>query len=245
MKQVQFISNSTQIKSIVKNLTLTQSLFVSSILIGEPYTGKKRLVQSLFPKAFYIDANNMEELEKALNTHNEIVIYNFESITNIETLNFENKRIVAIANKVQNSSLLEKKFAFIYHMPSLQERPEDVELLIEHFTQSIQEDLVIPTTQKISSKNIDLSENIKSLKASIYKQLITSTLTHNDIEQILFDYLYENIEGKNAYRDYLGIYEKPLIKAGLKKFKSQLKLSSVLGLNRNTLRKKIHEHNLD
>ncbi|HIP61765.1 MAG TPA: Fis family transcriptional regulator, partial [Sulfurovum sp.] len=58
-------------------------------------------------------------------------------------------------------------------------------------------------------------------------------------------YLSKHIDGNNAYRDYLGIYERPLIRAGLKKFKSQLKLSSILGLNRNTLRKKIHEHNID
>jgi len=62
---------------------------------------------------------------------------------------------------------------------------------------------------------------------------------------ILFDYLYSKVEGKNAYREHLSLYEKPLIEAGLKKFKSQLKLSEVLGINRNTLRKKIHEHNID
>ncbi|TNF45412.1 MAG: Fis family transcriptional regulator, partial [Epsilonproteobacteria bacterium] len=46
-------------------------------------------------------------------------------------------------------------------------------------------------------------------------------------------------------REHLGLYEKPLIEAGLKKFGSQLQLSQVLGINRNTLRKKIHEHNID
>jgi DNA-binding protein Fis len=40
----------------------------------------------------------------------------------------------------------------------------------------------------------------------------------------------------------LHLYEVPLIRAGIKKFKSQLQLSDKLGLNRNTLRKKITEH---
>jgi len=245
MKSVQFITKSPYVKSIIKSLTLTQPLFVSSIIIGEPYIGKRRLVQTLFPNATYIDAYNLDELKQTLEAHNEIVIYNFEAISNIDELNFENKRIIAIANEVRYKAAIEKKFAFIYEMPSLHERLEDVQYLIDELTESIQSDLMIQSNKKISIEEVDLSKNIKSLKASIYKELILSTLDSRDIERVLFDYLYDNMEGKNAYRDYLGLYERPLIKAGLKKFKSQLKLSSILGLNRNTLRKKIHEHNLD
>lgn len=245
IEETQYISQSPEIKSIIKNLTLTQSLFISSILIGEPHTGKKDLIRAIFPKAVYIDANNSKELEKALDTYNEIIIYNFEAISNMTQLNFENKRIIAIANSVQSSALIEEKFAFIYHMPPLRDRMEDVALLTTHFTQEISDALMIPKGKVIDANSIDLSNNIKSLKASIYKQLITSTLSAKEIEQILFDYLYEHIDGNNAYREHIALYERPLIQAGLAKFKSQLKLSSVLGLNRNTLRKKIHEHDLD
>ncbi len=245
IEETQYISQSPEIKSIIKNLTLTQSLFISSILIGEAHTGKKHLIKSLFPKSIYIDGNNLEELEKALDNYNEVIIYNFEAITNVHQLNFENKRIIAIANAVQNSTLIEEKFAFIYHMPSLTERIEDVELLIEHYSRSISKELMIEEAKQITPNDVDLSENIKSLKASIYKQLITSNLSAIEIEKILFDYLYKHMEGNNAYREYITLYERPLIQAGLSKFKSQLKLSSVLGLNRNTLRKKIHEHDLD
>ncbi|HIP51799.1 MAG TPA: Fis family transcriptional regulator, partial [Campylobacterales bacterium] len=59
------------------------------------------------------------------------------------------------------------------------------------------------------------------------------------------NYLFEEIKGNNAYREHLGLYEKPLIEAGLKKYKSQLKLAGVLGLNRNTLRKKIQEYDIN
>ncbi|HHH37125.1 MAG TPA: Fis family transcriptional regulator, partial [Epsilonproteobacteria bacterium] len=58
---------------------------------------------------------------------------------------------------------------------------------------------------------------------------------------ILHRYLYEHMEGDSDYKTYLPLYEKPLIEAGLEKFGSQLKLSEMLGINRNTLRKKIHE----
>ena len=245
MKPVQFLSNSAQIANIIKGLTLTKSLFVSSIVVGERYTGKKTLIKTLFPNTIYVDASNENELNRALESYNEIIIYNFETLNNIESLNFENKRIIAVANHVKNSDLIARRFAFIYHMPSLLERSEDIEMLTKHFCSHTKKELMIDSEIELDLEQIDLSENIKSLKASIYKQIITNSLTEEDIEQILYTYLYKQIDGNNAYREYLGIYEKPLIKAGLKKFKSQLKLSAILGLNRNTLRKKIHEYNFD
>jgi len=66
-----------------------------------------------------------------------------------------------------------------------------------------------------------------------------------DIELLLYEYLLKNLSGNDDYRKYLSLYEKPLIEAGLKKFGSQLQLSQILGINRNTLRKKIYENNID
>lgn len=66
-----------------------------------------------------------------------------------------------------------------------------------------------------------------------------------DIEDVLYTYLFNHLDGNDAYKEHLRLYERPLIEAGLKKFDSQLQLSSVLGINRNTLRKKIHEHKID
>ena len=66
-----------------------------------------------------------------------------------------------------------------------------------------------------------------------------------DIQEAIYHYILQKLDGNNGYKEYLGLYEKPLIEAGLKKFGSQLQLSHVLGINRNTLRKKIHEHHID
>ncbi|MCK4441361.1 MAG: Fis family transcriptional regulator [Sulfurovaceae bacterium] len=244
MKPVQFLSNSAQINNIIKGLTISKSLFVSVIIIGEPHTGKKSLVKMLFPNSKFIDANNEEKMLKALDSYDEVIIYNFEAVVNLEILNFDNKRVIAIANNITNSSVIEKKFAFIYNVPPLRDRDEDVKLLTKYFANSMKKEFSIDNIE-IESKDIDLSKNIKSLKASIYKKLTLNSLTQKDIEKLLFDYLYKNIDGNNAYREYLPIFEKPLIKAGLAKFKSQLKLSTVLGLNRNTLRKKIYELGID
>jgi len=244
MKSVHFLSNSPKIDNIVKGFTLTRSLFVSSLLVGEEYTGKKTLIEMLFPNSIAVNASSKEELLLALKSYDEIIIYNFEKLNHFDDLNFENKRIIAIANHIENSQKIEKKFAFIYHMPPLEER-EDLDLLIEYFQNEIQKELMLDYPIELDKNNLDLSTNIQSLKASIYRQLMNKTLNSEDIEEILFEYLLHHIDGNNAYREHLFLFERPLIKAGLKKYKSQLKLSSILGLNRNTLRKKIQEHDLD
>jgi len=75
--------------------------------------------------------------------------------------------------------------------------------------------------------------------------VMRQSMNAQDIESVLYSYLLKHLDGNDSYREHLGLYEKPLIEAGLKKFGSQLQLSQVLGINRNTLRKKIHEHNID
>ncbi|CAA6813144.1 MAG: Unknown protein [uncultured Sulfurovum sp.] len=244
MKNVQFLSNSANIDKIIKGLSLTKSLSVSSLLIGEPHTGKFSLIQSLFPNSVYVDANNESELYTALEANNELIIYNFEKVMNTDHLNFENKRIIAISNSLKEIQRLSKTFAFIYEMPTLEKR-EDLKILAQSFQEEIKKDLMLELDVHLDITKLDLSQNVKSLKASIYKELILKTFKKEDIQTLLYNYLFEELEGNNAYREHLGLYEEPLIKAGLKKYKSQLKLAGVLGLNRNTLRKKIQEYDIN
>ena len=245
MKKIEFISHSSQVQGMVKGLTLSKSLFISTIIWGEPFTGKLTLVRSLFPKANSVDGRDLERLHHALNNSDELIIYHFESINNVQALDLENRRIIAVADYENLPASIENRFAFIYHMPPLRERLEDVKYFLNIFSKELKEDLGVNDDVEVDIEHLDLSQNFKSFKISLQKELIKKTLSGEDIEEILFDYLYSKIEGKNSYREYLYLYEKPLITAGLKKFKSQLKLSEVLGLNRNTLRKKIHEHNID
>ena len=60
--------------------------------------------------------------------------------------------------------------------------------------------------------------------------------------EIMEHYLEVKLGSNNDYRAFLHLYEVPLIRAGIKRFKSQLQLAERLGLNRNTLRKKIADH---
>jgi DNA-binding NtrC family response regulator len=245
MQKTNLNSSSLAVQRIIKGLTLSKSLFVSTMVWGESHTGKQTLVHSIYPKLEFIDGRKIENLKDVLERSREICIYNFEAIQNVQSLNLENRRIVAIANYDKLPSSIENNFAFIYNIPPLRERLGDIQYFIKKFTKELQDELMIKDEIEIDTKYLDLSQNFKSLKISLHREFIKRTLSKQDIEEILFDYFYNKIEGKNSYREHISLYEKPLIQAGLKKFKSQLKLSEVLGLNRNTLRKKIYEHNIN
>ncbi len=241
-----FFSRSDKVQHIIKSFNLTKTLFVSSIIIGEAHTGKKTLARYLFPDTPLVSGNNQKEVEEALENNDELIITNFEKLSNQSSLDFTNKRIIATADYMGNPELIDDLFAFIYAMPSLQERPEDINYLKELFIKEASSTLMIEeNTFEFDDIPVNLTKNTKSLKRSIYIHLMKHSMAAQDIEGILYHYLLKHLDGNDGYREHLGLYEKPLIEAGLKKFGSQLQLSQVLGINRNTLRKKIHEHNID
>jgi len=241
-----FFTKSDKVQNIIKGFNLTKTLFVSSIIIGEANTGKKMLARYLFPNAPSVSGKNQEEVKLALETYDEIIISDFEKLSNQSVLDFSNKRVIATANYMGNEGLIDELFAFIYTMPSLNERPDDVKFLRDIFVKEAQSTLMLNNIDVVlDSIPLNLMANSKSLKKSIYHHLMKQTMNIDDIKGMLYDYLYTNFEGNDNYREHLGLYEIPLIKSGLKKYGSQLQLSQALGINRNTLRKKIHEHNID
>ena len=241
-----FFTTSDKVQHIIKSFNLTKTLFVSSIIIGEPHTGKKALTRYLFPHVPLVSGENQEEVTKALEEYDELIITDFEKLSNQNRFDFSNKRIIATANYLGNSSIIDDLFGFIYTMPSLIERPEDVTYLKNYFINEARSTLLIDDLEmNLDEMPINLSKNSKSLKKDIYLYLLKFSMDKEEIEEVLYQYLLKNLDGNDEYRKYLCIYERPLIEAGLKKFGSQLQLAQVLGINRNTLRKKIHEHDLD
>lgn len=241
-----FFTTSEKIQHIIKSFNLTKTLFVSSIIIGEAHTGKKSLARYLFPDTPLVSGENQEEVKIALENYTELIITDFEKLSNQNTLDFTNKRIIATANYIGNSQLIDELFAFIYAMPPLKERPEDINHIKKIFIKEALSTFMIDKSD-INPDHIpsNLTSNTASLKKSVYLHLMKHSINDKEIESILYEYLSKHLDGNDGYREYLALYEKPLIEAGLKKFGSQLQLSHVLGINRNTLRKKIHEHNID
>ena len=241
-----FFTTSDQIQHIIKSFNLTKTLFVSSIIIGEAHTGKKTLARYLFPDTPLVSGINDEEVKEALEKYDELIISDFEKLSNPSSLNFDNKRIIATANYLGNATLIDDLFAFIYTMPPLKDRPEDVNYLKTLFVREACSTLMIDEeTIDISNIPLNLTMNNKSLKKSVFLDLVKLSMETPEIENIIYQYILKHLDGNDGYREHLGLYERPLIKAGLKKYGSQLQLSQVLGINRNTLRKKIYEHHID
>ncbi len=240
-----FFTTSDKIHQIIKSFHLTKTLFVSSVIIGDAHIGKKTLARYLFPDAIMVSGGNQHKVESLLEKDEEIIISDFEKLTNPQALDFTNKRIIATANYVTNPSVVDRLFAFIYTMPSLEERPEDITFLSKKFVKEAQSLLMLKDKHiDIDKIALNLTHNNQSLRQSIYTYLIKQNISIDDIIQMLFEYFYTHYDGKDNYRKHIQIFEKPLIEAGLKKYGSQLKLSHALGINRNTLRKKIHEHRI-
>jgi len=242
----QFFTRSEYVQNIIKGFNLTKTLFVSSIIIGEAHTGKKLLAMSLFPQAHIVSGEDQEAVEEALRTYDELIITDFEKLSNQESLHFDNKRIIATANYIGNKHIIDTLFAFIYILPPLKERPEDTDHIKARFVKKAEADLMLPENYvPLSEIPVNLSKNSQSLRSAIYKYLMTHSMNQKDIQEAIHSYILKNLDGNNGYKEYISLYEKPLIEAGLEKYGSQLQLSQVLGINRNTLRKKIHEHGID
>jgi len=241
---IKFIAKSTQLQNLVKSLQLTKQFFVSSLIIGEAYSGKKTIAQYILPEAPMVNGEDLSAVLDALSQHDELIIYNFAKIPNFSLLNFDNKRIIATALYQPKDKTVDELFGYIYNLPPLRERPEDVAALAEVFTQIAKDVLGVDDATPVRIEELDLSQNSKSLKRSIYKSLVLKEIDECDIEKMMYRYFWENLEGNNDYKKFLYLFEKPLIQAGLHKYKSQLKLAGILGINRNTLRKKANEYDL-
>jgi DNA-binding protein Fis len=241
-----FFTTSDPIQHTIKSFNLTKTLFVSSVIIGEAHTGKKTLARYLFPDTPLVSGINDEEVKEALEKYDELIISDFEKLSNPSSLNFDNKRIIATANYLGNATLIDELFAFIYTMPPLKERPDDVNYLKKRFLKEACSTLMIDEeTIDVSKIPLNLTMNNKSLKKSIFLDLVKLSMDATEIENIIYQYILKHLDGNDGYREHLSLYERPLIKAGLKKYGSQLQLSQILGINRNTLRKKIYEHHID
>jgi DNA-binding protein Fis len=239
------VMESEAVKQIVRGLQLTHTLYVSSILTGPPATGKRTLIRRLFPTIPEVDGRDIDTLKNALDRENELFITSFEAVANPEQLDFQNKRILAVADREIPSRIADEKFAFIYRMPPLKERPEDIRAFTELFLGEAREIFGCAGEVEMGPERLDISENLRSLRASVYREVLQQSMRPEEIESALYHLFLRTLEGNNAYRENLGILERPLLKAGLKRYGSQLKLSEILGINRNTLRKKLHEYRID
>ena len=241
---IKFIAKSEQLQKLVTSLQLTKKFYVSSLIVGEDHIGKRTLASYIMPEAPVVNGEDLQSVLDALSRHEEVIICNFTQISNFSLLNFDNKRVIATARYQPKDPVVDELFGYIYHLDPLRMRPEDTKALAQIFLQKACKTLSIDKEIELNAEHFDLSNNSKSLEKSIYKRILFSDIGEEDIEQILYGFFIKSLEGDHDYKKFLPLFERPLLQAGLQKYRSQLKLAGILGINRNTLRKKVNEYGL-
>ncbi len=241
-----FITASEASSQAFKTATLLKTLTVNALIMGEVGVGKKSLASFILPDASIMDASDFDELLSTLENCNEIIITNIENSPNIkcliQTIKDKNIRVIATSKQSFSNEDIDELFSVKFDIPSLENRLEDVNLLIKKFEQEASK--LFGGNQTLNRENFqaDLSQNAKSLKRQVMINYLLQDIQDKELMDIIQNYLHDKLGSNSDYRNFLYLYEVPLIKSGLKKFKSQLQLSDRLGLNRNTLRKKIADN---
>ena len=229
-----------------KTATLLKTLTVNALIMGEVGVGKRSLASFILPDASVIDASNFDELLTALESCNEVIITNIENSPNIkrliDTIKENNIRVIATSKQSFSNEFTDDLFSVKFDIPPLKDREEDIELLVKSFADEAA--VLFAGNEEFNIKNFkpDLTQNAKSLRRQVMVNYLLQDIKDNELIQIIENYLYDKLGSNSDYRNFLYLYEVPLINAGLSRFKSQLQLSDKLGLNRNTLRKKISDN---
>jgi len=229
-----------------KTATLLKTLNVNALISGEVGVGKKTLAKYILNDAPVVDGKDYDDLLSTLDSTNEIIIVNLENVPNIkivlDKIMQKSIRLVATAKSSFYNEYIDEVCSIKFDIPPLSQRPEDVAELINIYAE--QASKLFNTSTNINFENFkpDLSTNSNSLKRQIIISSLFADISEIELMDIMRNYLFDKLGSNNDYRKFLHLYEVPLIEAGLEKFKSQLQLADRLGLNRNTLRKKIADN---
>lgn len=246
MDATNFITESSASIAAKKTATLLKTLSVNALIMGESGVGKRTLASFVLPDAPIVDASNFDELLAALESSKELIISNIDNSPNlnrlIDVIQEKDVRVIATSKQLFLNGSIDDLFSVKFDIPPLRERVEDVDFLIKKFTKEAARLFGGDENFNIENFKPDLSKNAKSLRRQVMINYLLQDINDSDLMGIIENYLYDKLGSNSDYRNFLYLYEVPLIRGGLKKFKSQLQLADKLGLNRNTLRKKITEN---
>lgn len=240
-----YIAKSKNSKEILNSAQLLQSVQINALIVGEAGVGKKSLAKYILPEANIFKAKTLQEdiSDNIISLHDEdIIIDKIENITNIDLLlswiNENNIRVVATTTKEELNPKLTELFSINIELPNLKNRQEDVKELILKFSEEASQTLDLPNIE-VEKLMVNLSTNAHSLRKSIYFSYLFQTIGEDEIIMFMENYMFSNLKGENSYKDFLYLFEVPILKAAKKKYKSQVQMAKHLGLNRITLRKKL------
>ena len=243
----EFIAISNITKEIKNSADLLKTLDINALIVGDSGVGKKTLARYISKDAQIFDAKELQNdiADKIINLNDKtIIVDKIENLTNIELfINWAettNTRILATTQKKELSSNLNDLFSITLEIPPLEKRKEDIKPLAKKFSKEAGLILAIDTAP--GKLIINTSKNAHSLRKSIYFSYLFESIGENEIMMLLENYMLDNMQGENSYRDFQYLFEAPLLKASQKKYKSQVQMAKHLGLNRITLRKKLDNY---
>jgi two-component system, NtrC family, nitrogen regulation response regulator GlnG len=159
-------------------------------------------------------------------------------------------------------------------LPSLRERRGDIPLLVEHMLAKYAESLgerVIAADALDRLVGYAWPGNVRELENVIQRAMVMASAgvilpehlpigpvsaavvgTDASLEEIIEKKMHECVRGlrghtsANLHGLMVGLVEKPLLRAVMRETKgNQVRAAQLLGINRNTLRKKLKEHGID
>lgn len=224
---------------IKKFLSLSSDLRVNIIFFGESGVGKTLCARLVLPNAIVVDGSNKNDVFRAIKDYDEIIIEDFDKIVNLDIFLIDGKKIVATSQKKSINKKFNNLFAISIDIPPLRDRPEDIEVLSRHFLAQIQNDIDIKEDVPDTVVVKDISKNAHSLKRSIYQSYLSFIADKREFACMMEAFFYKYIDDENSYKKFIDLFDYSIIMANMKKYKSQLAVSKKMGINRNTLRKKI------
>lgn len=232
-------------KEILNSAKLLQAVEVNALILGDYGVGKKSLARYILPNSEIYQAKDLQKdiIDDIVVLQNcAIIIDKINEITNIDLflkwIDENNIRIIAISITEILNQKIKDIFSINLEIPNLGKREEDTKSLVNKFSLEASAILDMPLISQ-SKLIVNVTNNTHSLRKSIYFSYLFETIGEHEILMFLEKYISENLEGENSYKELSYIFEVPLLKASIKKYKSQVQAAKHLGLNRITLRKKL------
>ena len=216
-----FLAKSSYLQQIQNIANMAKDLKLNVYIWGEKGVGKTFLAKYIAPNAII---NPKTEL-----SNYPVIIENFDELN---SFNKPDNILIATGEKPLHKENLKRFFDLDIELKPLKEHPEDIEEFINYFILKAKEEL--KTDKEIKISNPDISENLNSLKRQIFKKAL-----FNSKEEILEELFEYYLKEHKSYEEEIKDFEKTLFMAMRKKYKSKLKISEKLSLNRVTLTKKM------
>ena len=224
-----FIAHSPHSVKALNTLRVAAELPVNILVVGEEGSGKRALIQTVFPSLKIVEAS-----DALIDEAKELGLVELEKIEEPKRFlqKFQDQRIIATSKELYPD--YEEFFPVIIELPPLKERLEDAKVLMKRYKEQIEDEFGF----KLESENSDFDlTNNKTLKRSILLEAMKSSLEEKELFSLMEHYLKPRLE--EGYKSLLYLFDIPFFKAAKKRYRSVLAISKAVKLNRATVQTKM------